>query len=86
MENAKKVEAYFMEAINYSWNHKGKRKRIDAWCWIWFWCECLEKMIVEKHFTGGSSNKIYWESYLFTITLAIDTFIVALQESLAELK
>jgi acetylornithine aminotransferase len=37
-----------------------------------------------KHiFTGGSSNKIYLDSPPLTITTsAIDTFIVALQESL----
>jgi acetylornithine aminotransferase len=44
-------------------------------------------MIIEKHiFTGGSSNKIYLILPLTITTSAIDTFIIALQESLAELK
>jgi acetylornithine aminotransferase len=46
-------------------------------------------MIIEKHiFTGGSSNKNLLRILppLTITTEAIDTFIVALQESLAELK
>jgi acetylornithine aminotransferase len=43
-----------------------------------------KKMIIEKHiFTGGSSNKIYCEFRLNNYNYN-DTFIVALQESLAE--
>ena len=48
-----------------------------------------KKMIIEKHiFTGGSSNKNLLRILppLTITTAAIDTFIVALQESLAELK
>jgi acetylornithine aminotransferase len=43
-------------------------------------------MIIEKHiFTGGSNKKSIANSSALTITTtAIDTFIVALQESLAE--
>jgi acetylornithine aminotransferase len=44
-------------------------------------------MIIEKHiFTGGANNKNLLILPLTITTAAIDTFIVALQESLVELK
>ena len=52
-------------------------------------CPLRKKMIMEKHiFTGSSSNKNLLR-ILPPLTVKkedIDTFIVALQESLAELK
>jgi acetylornithine/N-succinyldiaminopimelate aminotransferase len=91
MDNVKTVEAYFMEAIKTIPEIvKVKGRGLMLGVEFDFDVSALrKKMIVEKHiFTGGSSNKnlIRILPPLTITTDAIDTFIVALQESLAELK
>jgi acetylornithine/N-succinyldiaminopimelate aminotransferase len=91
MDNVKTVEAYFMEAIKIIPEIvKVKGRGLMLGVEFDFDVSALrKKMIVEKHiFTGGSSNKnlIRILPPLTITTDAIDTFIVALQESLAELK
>jgi acetylornithine aminotransferase len=91
MENAKNVEAYFMEAIKVIPEIiKVKGRGLMLGVEFDFDVSALrKKMIIEKHiFTGGSSNKNLLRILppLTITTTAIDTFIVALQESLAELK
>jgi acetylornithine/N-succinyldiaminopimelate aminotransferase len=91
MENAKKVERYFMEAIKIIPEIiKVKGRGLMLGVEFDFDVSALrKKMIVEKHiFTGGSSNKNLLRILppLTITTEAIDTFIVALRESLAELK
>jgi acetylornithine/N-succinyldiaminopimelate aminotransferase len=91
MENAKTVEAYFMQAIKVIPEViKVKGRGLMLGVEFDFDVSALrKKMIIEKHiFTGGSSNKNLLRILppLTITTEAIDTFIVALQESLAELK
>ncbi|MBC5862739.1 aspartate aminotransferase family protein [Flavobacterium turcicum] len=91
MENAQKVEAYFMEAIKIIPEIiKVKGRGLMLGVEFDFDVNDLrKKMIIEKHiFTGGSSNKNLLRILppLTITTAAIDTFIKALQESLAELK
>lgn len=91
MENAAKVEAYFLEAIKVIPEIiKVKGRGLMLGVEFDFDVNTLrKKMIIEKHiFTGGSSNKNLLRILppLTITTDAIDTFIVALQESLAELK
>jgi acetylornithine/N-succinyldiaminopimelate aminotransferase len=91
MGNAKKVEAYFMKAIKIIPEIiKVKGRGLMLGVEFDFDVSALrKKMIVEKHiFTGGSSNKNLLRILppLTITTDAIDTFISALQESLAELK
>ncbi len=91
MGNAKKVEAYFMEAIKIIPEIiKVKGRGLMLGIEFDFDVSALrKKMIVEKHiFTGGSSNKNLLRILppLTITTDAIDTFINALQESLVELK
>jgi acetylornithine/N-succinyldiaminopimelate aminotransferase len=91
MENASNVEAYFMEAIKAIPEIiKVKGRGLMLGVEFDFDVSALrKKMIIEKHiFTGGSSNKNLLRILppLTITTEAIDTFIVALQESLAELK
>ena len=90
MANATKVEAYFMEAIKVIPEIiKVKGRGLMLGVEFDFDVNALrKKMIIEKHiFTGGSSNKNLLRILppLTITTEAIDTFIVALQESLAEL-
>ena len=91
MENAQKVEAYFMEAIKVIPEIiKVKGRGLMLGVEFDFDVNDLrKKMIIEKHiFTGGSSNKNLLRILppLTITTAAIDTFIKALQESLVELK
>ena len=91
MENAVHVETYFMEAIKVIPEIiKVKGRGLMLGVEFDFDVSALrKKMIIEKHiFTGGSSNKNLLRILppLTITTTAIDTFIVALQESLAELK
>lgn len=91
MENAQRVEAYFMEAIKIIPEIiKVKGRGLMLGVEFDFDVNDLrKKMIIEKHiFTGGSSNKNLLRILppLTITTAAIDTFIKALQESLAELK
>ena len=91
MENAKKIEAYFMEAIKVVPEIiKVKGRGLMLGVEFDFDVNDLrKKMIIEKHiFTGGSSNKNLLRILppLTITTEAMDTFILALQESLAELK
>ncbi len=91
MENAQKVEAYFMEAIKVIPEIiKVKGRGLMLGVEFDFDVNDLrKKMIIEKHiFTGGSSNKNLLRILppLTITTAAIDTFIRALQESLVELK
>jgi acetylornithine/N-succinyldiaminopimelate aminotransferase len=91
MDNVKTVEAYFMEAIKIIPEIvKVKGRGLMLGVEFDFDVSALrKKMIVEKHiFTGGSSNKNLLRILppLTITTEAIDTFIVALRESLAELK
>ncbi|MDG2432464.1 aminotransferase class III-fold pyridoxal phosphate-dependent enzyme [Flavobacterium sp.] len=91
MANTSKVEAYFMEAIKVIPEIiKVKGRGLMLGVEFDFDVNALrKKMIIEKHiFTGGSSNKNLLRILppLTITTAAIDTFIVALQESLAELK
>jgi acetylornithine aminotransferase len=91
MANASKVEAYFLEAIKVI-PEIIKVKGRGLMLGVEFDFDVNElrtKMIIEKHiFTGGSSNKNLLRILppLTITTAAIDTFIIALQESLAELK
>ncbi|CAM3099638.1 aspartate aminotransferase family protein [Flavobacterium frigoris] len=91
MENAKKVEAYFMQAIKVIPEIiKVKGRGLMLGVEFDFDVSALrKKMIIEKHiFTGGANNKNLLRILppLTITTAAIDTFIVALQESLVELK
>jgi acetylornithine/N-succinyldiaminopimelate aminotransferase len=91
MANASKVEAHFLEAIKVIPEIiKVKGRGLMLGVEFDFDVNVLrKKMIIEKHiFTGGSSNKNLLRILppLTITTSAIDTFIVALQESLAELK
>lgn len=91
MQNAQKVEAYFMEAIKVIPEIiKVKGRGLMLGVEFDFDVNDLrKKMIIEKHiFTGGSSNKNLLRILppLTITTAAIDTFIKALQESLVELK
>jgi acetylornithine/N-succinyldiaminopimelate aminotransferase len=91
MENAVHVETYFMEAIKVIPEIiKVKGRGLMLGVEFDFDVSALrKKMIIEKHiFTGGSSNKNLLRILppLTITTTAIDTFIVALQESLHELK
>ncbi|NGY37069.1 aspartate aminotransferase family protein [Flavobacterium sp. XN-5] len=91
MENAKKVEAYFMQAIKVIPEIiKVKGRGLMLGVEFDFDVSTLrKKMIIEKHiFTGGANNKNLLRILppLTITTDAIDAFIVALQESLVELK
>lgn len=91
MKNAQRVEAYFMEAIKVIPEIiKVKGRGLMLGVEFDFDVNDLrKKMIIEKHiFTGGSSNKNLLRILppLTITTAAIDTFIIALQESLEELK
>ncbi|MBQ0908845.1 aminotransferase class III-fold pyridoxal phosphate-dependent enzyme [Flavobacterium sp. F-328] len=91
MQNAQKVEAYFMEAIKVIPEIiKVKGRGLMLGVEFDFDVNDLrKKMIIEKHiFTGGSSNKNILRILppLTITTAAIDTFIKALKESLVELK
>ena len=91
MENANKVSAYFFEAIKVIPEIiKVKGRGLMLGVEFDFDVSALrKKMIIEKHiFTGGANNKNLLRILppLTITTAAIDTFIVALQESLAELK
>ncbi|WP_016990912.1 aspartate aminotransferase family protein [Flavobacterium sp. ACAM 123] len=91
MENARNVEVYFMKAIKVIpeiIKVKGRGLMLGVE-FDFDVSDLRKKMIIEKHiFTGGSSNKNLLRILppLTITTAAIDTFIVALQESLAELK
>lgn len=90
MANASKVETYFMQAIQVIPEIiKVKGRGLMLGVEFDFDVNALrKKMIIEKHiFTGGSSNKNLLRILppLTIKTAAIDTFIIALQESLAEL-
>lgn len=89
--NASKVETYFLEAIKVVPEIiKVKGRGLMLGVEFDFDVSTLrKKMIIEKHiFTGGANNKNLLRILppLTITTKAIDTFIVALQESLAELK
>ncbi|HTG65742.1 MAG TPA: aminotransferase class III-fold pyridoxal phosphate-dependent enzyme [Flavobacterium sp.] len=91
IENTNKVSEYFFEAIKVIpeiINVKGKGLMLGVE--FDFDVSALrKKMIIEKHiFTGGANNKNLLRILppLTITTDAIDAFIVALQESLAELK
>jgi acetylornithine/N-succinyldiaminopimelate aminotransferase len=91
MENAVYVETYFMAAIKVIPEiTKVKGRGLMLGVEFDFDVSALiKKMIIEKNiFTGGSSNKNLLRILppLTITTTAIDTFIVALQESLHELK
>ncbi|QBN18046.1 aspartate aminotransferase family protein [Flavobacterium nackdongense] len=91
MENANKVAEYFFEAIKVIPEIiKVKGRGLMLGVEFDFDVSALrKKMIIEKHiFTGGANNKNLLRILppLTITTDAIDTFIVALQESLAELK
>jgi acetylornithine/N-succinyldiaminopimelate aminotransferase len=90
-ENVIKVADYFFEAIKKVPEiKKVKGKGLMLGVEFDFDVSALRKtMIVEKHiFTGGANNKNLLRILppLTITTEAIDTFIVALKESLAELK
>ena len=89
--NATKIEAYFLEAIKVIPEIiKVKGRGLMLGVEFDFDVSALrKKMIIEKHiFTGGANNKNLLRILppLTITTAAIDTFIVALQESLVELK
>ena len=89
--NTNKVSAYFFEAIKVIPEIiKVKGRGLMLGVEFDFDVSALrKKMIIEKHiFTGGANNKNLLRILppLTITTAAIDTFIVALQESLAELK
>lgn len=91
MANASKIEAYFLEAIKVIPEIiKVKGRGLMLGVEFDFDVSALrKKMIIEKHiFTGGANNKNLLRILppLTITTAAIDTFIVALQESLKELK
>ena len=91
MQNAQKVEAYFMEAIKVIPEIvKVKGRGLMLGVEFDFDVNDLrKKMIIEKHiFTGGSSNKNVLRILppLTITTAAIDQFVTALQESLHELQ
>jgi acetylornithine/N-succinyldiaminopimelate aminotransferase len=91
MENALEMEKYFFEQIKQIPEIiKVKGRGLMLGVEFDFDVSALrKKMIIEKHiFTGGSSNKNLLRILppLTVTTNAIDTFIVALRESLAELK
>ncbi|HQK41305.1 MAG TPA: aminotransferase class III-fold pyridoxal phosphate-dependent enzyme, partial [Flavobacterium alvei] len=91
IENTNKVSAYFFEAIKVIPEIiKVKGRGLMLGVEFDFDVSALrKKMIIEKHiFTGGANNKNLLRILppLTITTEAIDTFIVALQESLAELK
>ena len=91
MDNAIAIEKYFFEAIKVIPEIvKVKGRGLMLGVEFDFDVSTLrKKMIIEKHiFTGGSSNKNLLR-ILPPLTVkksAIDTFIIALKESLAELK
>ncbi|MBP6550267.1 MAG: aminotransferase class III-fold pyridoxal phosphate-dependent enzyme [Flavobacterium sp.] len=89
--NTNKVSEYFFEAIKVIPEIKQVKGRgLMLGVEFDFDVSALrKKMIIEKHiFTGGANNKNLLRILppLTITTAAIDTFIVALQESLAELK
>ena len=91
MDNAQKVETYFMEAIKVIPEIvKVKGRGLMLGVEFDFDVNDLrKKMIIEKHiFTGGSSNKNLLRILppLTITTAAIDQFVTALQESLHELQ
>ena len=91
IENTNKVSEYFFEAIKVVPEIiKVKGRGLMLGVEFDFDVSALrKKMIIEKHiFTGGANNKNLLRILppLTITTEAIDTFIVALQESLAELK
>ncbi|TDD97473.1 aspartate aminotransferase family protein [Flavobacterium cellulosilyticum] len=91
IENTNKVSEYFFEAIKVIPEIiKVKGKGLMLGVEFDFDVSALrKKMIIEKHiFTGGANNKNLLRILppLTITTAAIDTFVVALQESLAELK
>lgn len=91
MDNANAVSEYFMKAIQQVPEIiKVKGKGLMLGVEFDFDVSALrKKMIVEKHiFTGSANNKNLLRILppLTITTAAIDTFIVALKESLAELK
>ncbi|WP_395049280.1 aspartate aminotransferase family protein [Flavobacterium sp.] len=91
IENANKVSEYFFEAIKVIPEIiKVKGRGLMLGVEFDFDVSALrKKMIIEKHiFTGGANNKNLLRILppLTITTAAIDTFIVALQESLVELK
>jgi acetylornithine aminotransferase len=91
MDNANKIAEYFFEAIKVVPEIiKVKGRGLMLGVEFNFDVSALrKKMIIEKHiFTGGSSNKNLLR-ILPPLTVKkedIETFIIALQESLAELK
>jgi acetylornithine aminotransferase len=91
MDNANKIAEYFFEAIKVVPEIiKVKGRGLMLGVEFDFDVSALrKKMIIEKHiFTGGSSNKNLLR-ILPPLTVKkedIETFIIALQESLAELK
>ena len=91
IENTNKVSEYFFEAIKAIPEiTKVKGKGLMLGVEFDFDVSALrKKMIMDKHiFTGGANNKNLLRILppLTITTAAIDTFIVALKESLAELK
>jgi len=91
IENTNKVSEYFFEAIKVIPEIiKVKGRGLMLGVEFDFDVSALrKKMIIEKHiFTGGANNKNLLRILppLTITTAAIDTFIAALQESLAELK
>ena len=91
MENAIAIEKYFFEAIKVIPEIiKVKGRGLMLGVEFDFDVSALrKKMIIDKHiFTGGSSNKNLLRILppLTVKKAAIDTFIIALKESLAELK
>ncbi|TRX25235.1 aspartate aminotransferase family protein [Flavobacterium franklandianum] len=91
IENTNKVSEYFFEAIKVIPEIiKVKGRGLMLGVEFDFDVSALrKKMIIEKHiFTGGANNKNLLRILppLTITTEAIDTFIVALQESLVELK
>jgi acetylornithine aminotransferase len=91
MDNVNAVSEYFMKAIQQVPEIiKVKGKGLMLGVEFDFDVSALrKKMIVEKHiFTGSANNKNLLRILppLTITTAAIDTFIVALKESLAELK
>ena len=91
MNNVNAVSEYFMKAIQQVPEIiKVKGKGLMLGVEFDFDVSALrKKMIVEKHiFTGSANNKNLLRILppLTITTAAIDTFIVALKESLAELK
>ncbi|MFI0492221.1 aspartate aminotransferase family protein [Flavobacterium sp.] len=91
IENANKVSAYFFEAIKVIPEiTKVKGRGLMLGVEFDFDVSALrKKMIIEKHiFTGGANNKNLLRILppLTITTDAIDQFIIALKETLAELK